>query len=292
MDSDHLTAHPIQAASGTADQGVRGPVSRPDTAGELLASALWHAAHGWGVFPCKPGSKQPATIHGFQDAVSDEERIRAWWDGRPYNIAVATGYPGPDVLDVDVRPDGNGWAAFNRLKAAGLLAGAFRLVRTRSGGAHVYFAGTDQRGGRLKAEHLDFKARGGYVLLPPSYVAVEHSGDGIAGGYALADDRPPTGAVFDWEACKRLLAPPPPIPAPGPGNRHGGSVVHLPAWLAQQAEGNRNHALYWAACRAAEADNEPVLIELVSAAVFAGLDRAEALRTVASAARRVTGDGR
>ena len=53
-----------------------------------------------------------------------------------------TGYPGADVLDVDVRPDGTGWPAFNALKRAGLLSGAFRLVRTPSGGAHLYFAGT------------------------------------------------------------------------------------------------------------------------------------------------------
>ena len=57
-----------------------------------------------------------------------------------------------------------GWAAFNRLKAAGLLAGAFRLVRTPSGAAaHLYFAGTDQRSGSLPGQHLDFKACGGCV---------------------------------------------------------------------------------------------------------------------------------
>ena len=290
MDASHLPQHEMPGPDSTADQGGRGPVSQPATAGELLASALWHAAHGWGVFPCKPGSKQPATIHGFQDAVSDEERIRAWWRGRPLNVAVATGYPGPDVLDVDVRPDGNGWAAFNRLKAAGLLAGAFRLVRTRSGGAHVYFAGTDQRGGKLKAEHLDFKARGGYVLLPPSYIAVEHSGDGIAGGYALVDDRAPTGRTFDWAASKRLLRP------PGPARvwigRHGsGSVGHLPAWVAEQGTGNRNSGLFWAAMRAAEAGNEDVLLQLVEAAVGTGLDRAEALATVVSAAKKVERGG-
>ena len=53
--------------------------------------------------------------------------------------------PAVDVLDVDIKPDGSGFAAFNRVKRAGLLTGASGLVRTRSGGLHVYFAGTAQR---------------------------------------------------------------------------------------------------------------------------------------------------
>ena len=61
--------------------------------------------------------------------------------------------------------------AFHRLKRAGLLAGASAMVRTRSGGLHVYYAGTAQSCGSLTRHHLDFKAAGGYVLAPPSRVA-------------------------------------------------------------------------------------------------------------------------
>ena len=177
----------------------------------LLAAALALTADGWPVFPTEVGGKRPVPVHGFHYAVTGAERIRAWWHGRPFNIAVPTGHPGPaDVLDVDVRPDGSGWPWFNRLKAAGLLSGAFRLVRTPSGGAHLYFAGTDQRCGRLKDLFLDFKARGGYVLVPPSQVGGR--------AYEVVDDRPPTGAVLDWDAVVRLLRPPRPgarvLPAP------------------------------------------------------------------------------
>ncbi|MDT0166576.1 hypothetical protein Q9R32_13520 [Actinotalea sp. AC32] len=58
--------------------------------------------------------------------------------------------------------------------------------------------------------------------------------------------------------------------------------------MARQPEGNRDNALFWAACRAAEAgvqDFEP----LVAAAVSAGLSEREAARTVLSAHRTVGG---
>lgn len=304
--SAHLTPHQKQGPACPAEQGGYQAVSRDVTpaepgrtmtrlphitqrgdplnqgscyAEELLAWALWYAAHGWGVFPCVAGGKRPVPVHGLKDAVTEDQRIRSWWNGRPFNIGVSTGSPGPDVLDVDVRPDGNGWAAFSRLKGAGLLAGAHRLVRTPSGGGHLYFAGTRQRCGSLKGLFVDFKARGGYVLVPPSQV----------GGrpYEVIDDRPPTGAVLDWEAAKRLLRPPGPVRV---RTGRGGSVRHLPDWVAEQGTGNRNKGLYWAACRAAEAGNETVLLRLVDAAVSTGLDRDEALRTVVSAARRVNGD--
>jgi hypothetical protein len=107
-----------------------------------LRQALAYAAAEWPVFRCKPDQKAPDTPHGFKDATTDPAVIRQWWQARPDgNVAIATGAPGPDVLDVDVKPDGSGFAAFNRLKQAGLLAGARALVRTPSGGAgglHAY----------------------------------------------------------------------------------------------------------------------------------------------------------
>ena len=90
---------------------------------------------------------------------------------RGWNLAIATGAPGPDVLDVDDHgPAGNGYAALGRLHCAGLLDGAHAYVRTPSGGLHAYFTGTAQRNGHLPAHHLDFRSAGGYVLAPPSQV--------------------------------------------------------------------------------------------------------------------------
>jgi hypothetical protein len=222
------------------------------------------------VFPCKPGSKEPDTPHGFKDATTSPARIRAWWRARPgRNVAIATGRPGPDVLDVDVRATGSGFAAFGACHQAGLLAGASALVRTPSGGLHVYYTGTGQPCARLARHLLDFKGAGGYVLAPPSTVAGRP--------YVLAEHRPASGEL-GWQAIRQLLEPRPPAP-PLPRD---GDVTRLAAWVAGQPEGNRNAGLYWAACRASGEDAGA----LIAAAVSAGLTEHEAARTVASAAGR------
>ena len=67
-----------------------------------VSAALAYASYGWPVFPCQAGSKVPATSHGFLDATTDPDQIREWWHRRPdANLAIATGSPGPDVLDID-----------------------------------------------------------------------------------------------------------------------------------------------------------------------------------------------
>lgn len=239
-------------------------------------AALSYAAAGWPVFPCKPGQKAPDTAHEFKDATTDPAVIRGWWQAGPdRNPAIATGVPAADVIDVDVKPDGSGFAAFNRLKQAGMLAGARAIVRTPSGGLHVYFAGTSQPCGRLVRHFLDFKAAGGYVLAPPS----------VVGGkpYELLDHRRGDDGRLDWQAVVRLLDPPLPPRRPG---RSAGSRA-LVAWVAGLGEGNRNADLFWAACRLAEAGSPSGDLEqLAAAAVQAGLSEDEARRTVASAARK------
>lgn len=242
---------------------------------EVIGQALAYAAAGWPVFPCKPDQKAPDTAHGFKDATTDPAVIREWWSANRWrNVAIATGAPGPDVLDVDVKPDGSGFAAFNRLKQAGLLTGARALVRTPSGGLHAYYVGTSQPSGRLVRDFLDFKAAGGYVLAPPSAVGKP---------YELLDKRQASGRI-NWQAVRRLLEPPRPAPRPGRG---AGSAA-LVAWVAGLAEGNRNAGLFWAACRMAEAGTGDAE-QLVAAAVQAGLPEHEARRTVASAARKAAG---
>ena len=89
-----------------------------------LRQALAYARHGWPVFPCLPGQKIPATRHGYRDATTDQQQITGWFGRHPdWNLASATGAPGPDVLDVEEHGDaGNGYAAFRQLTAAGLLS--------------------------------------------------------------------------------------------------------------------------------------------------------------------------
>jgi len=82
-----------------------------------LRQALAYARRGWPVFPCLEGQKVPATRHGFRDATTDEQQITGWFGRDPgLNVAIATGAPGPDVLDVDVHgAAGNGYVALGRL---------------------------------------------------------------------------------------------------------------------------------------------------------------------------------
>ncbi len=250
-----------------------------------LRQALAHAARGWPVFPCQPGVKIPATSHGYLDATTDPDQITAWFTRHPeHNLAIATGAPGPDVLDVDEHgPAGNGYPALRELCAAGLLDGAAVYVRTPSGGLHAYFAGTGQRNSHLPAHHLDFRSAGGYVLVPPSQI----------GGrpYQLLEQPGGRGGL-DWAAVTRLLQPQrqPRLPQPRQLQGPGRDLSHLARWVAAQPEGNRNAGLFWAANRALENDPAADLSPLADAARQAGLDEPEITRTLDSARR--TGQAR
>jgi hypothetical protein len=185
----------------------------------ILGQALAYASIGWPVFPCRPDQgecpylptrkcecKAPlgqAAPHGCLDATTDPERIRAWWASWPHaNAALATGAPGPDVLDVDVDKTGTGYTALSRLIRAGVASGASIMVRTPRGGSHIYYAGTGQGCHRLGRHHLDFKATGGYVLAPGSTI---HGGR----AYRILDQRP-SAASLDWDAVTLILDPPRP----------------------------------------------------------------------------------
>ena len=243
-----------------------------------LRQALAYARLGWPVFPCLPGQKIPATRHGFRDATTDQQQITDWFGrGFAWNLAIATGAPGPDVLDVDQHgPAGNGYAAFATLERAGLLDGAAAYVRTPAGGMHAYFTGSDQHNGHLPSHHLDFRSQGGYILAPPSQV------DGKP--YQLIRDtrrprRPRLGRGHP--APGTPAAPATPGTGPAPAVR----LSQLARWVASQPEGNRNAGLFWAANRALDADPAADLSPLAAAARQAGLDEPEITRTLDSARR-------
>ena len=167
----------------------------------VLRQALAFAARGWPVLALPARRRRsPPPAHGYRDATTDEQQITGWFSRHPdRNLAIATGAPGPDVLDVDQHgPAGNGYAAFRRLRDAGLLDGAAVYVRTPSGGLHAYFTGTTQRCGHLPAHHLDFRSAGGYVLAPPSQI----------GGHPYQLLGQPGGhGHLDWAAVTALLHP-------------------------------------------------------------------------------------
>jgi hypothetical protein len=65
-------------------------VGLPRGRGGALSWALDYAAAGWSVFPCKAGSKQPATPHGFKDATLDPDQIRAAFKAGGHNVGLGS----------------------------------------------------------------------------------------------------------------------------------------------------------------------------------------------------------
>ena len=214
---------------------------------DTLRQALAYAARGWPVFPCQPGQKIPATTHGYRDATTDPGADHRLVRPRPEcNLAIATGAPGPDVLDVDQHgPAGNGFAALIRLRDAGLLNGAAAYVRTPSGGLHAYFAGSRpaQRPPARAPPRLPVRRR-------------------VRPGPAVSGRRQ---ALPDPVGTRRPRRPelghghPAPATPPHQQRRRqpqasGRDLGHLARWVAAQPEGNRNAGLFWAANRALETD--------------------------------------
>ncbi|HLL68989.1 MAG TPA: bifunctional DNA primase/polymerase [Micromonosporaceae bacterium] len=193
----------------------------------LGQAALAYAEIGWPVFPCRPLGKEPlaaAAPHGFKNATVDPATITRWWHRWPTaNIAVACGTPGPDVLDIDTKDGRAGLELFRTAWRAGLVRGASATIRTPSGGLHMWFAGTNQRGGAVgRDKALELKAVGGYVLLPPSHVVcAEYSYDGVYEVIETSDHE----EAIDWPAVRNLLDPAPIAPIrPARPRPHDGSV--------------------------------------------------------------------
>lgn len=182
---------------------------------------------GCGDPNCEHPAKHPHSRyapHGCHSETVDGAEICGWFgNGEQVNIAVATGAEsGLVVIDIDPR-NGGDLAALGALPTTATAA-------TGGGGWHLYFtypAGTDIRG--FSADKtprlgpgIDVKAKGGYIILPPS----QH----ITGGeYRWTRD--PRGGLADLPP--RLLA----------------KIVEQPAAKAAPAgegvipEGRRNETL-------------------------------------------------
>lgn len=170
-----------------------------DSMGEY---ALRYARHGWAVHALKPREKTPATPHGWKDASTNEDTVRAMWSDQSCNIGIATGHAsGVFVFDVDATaPKDGGMTGPEALAALVETHGPLpATLRARTGsGAHYYFrmpsgvelanrARITVRGQRTG---LDVRADGGYVVAPPSI----H----------------PNGSAYVWEQGAREVADAPP----------------------------------------------------------------------------------
>jgi len=251
----------------------------------MLAAALAEIEAGRRVLICDPGGKAPVTRfmpHGVLGATNNPELASRWWRHCPEgNVARATGPDSFDTFDVDVKPNGTGYPALNRLKAAGILPAPLAIRETPSGGLHCDYLGTSQACASLKKHFIDFKSSGGYILLPPSVV------DGRA--YRLISEPNPAGAQLNFSAVRQFLDPPAPITTAPRRSTSGTGIPHLAAHLATKTKPGRNQSLFWAACRAVEnGATEDELHDLYRAMQFGdGFDERQAARTVADAYRTI-----
>jgi hypothetical protein len=93
-------------------------------------------------------------------------RIGKWWMRHPsHNIGVSTGLAF-DVIDVD--PRNGGVDSFLELLQTGDLPEVHGIAVTASGGMHLYVKPRNTRCFPGLREGIDYKARGGYVVAPPS----------------------------------------------------------------------------------------------------------------------------
>lgn len=134
-----------------------------------VEAALWYASQGLPVFPLQPGSKIPTPgSRGVNDATLDRDRIVAWFDGTERNVGLAAGHRF-DVIDID-GPDGA--AAFDDLVGddGAPWLNPRGVVKTPKG-FHLYVPAVDgATNGQNNGSHVDYRARGGYVVAPPSVV--------------------------------------------------------------------------------------------------------------------------
>lgn len=261
---------------------------RVDRAPSLAFAAGALAAAGVPVFPCLVEGKRPLTRRGFLDASSDPEQVAAWWSRTPdANISIPTGAAsGVVVVDVDVHGPHDGRAAFERASEAGLVDGAGLLVRTPTGGAHVYFPATqgrEQRSWQAADVGVDFRGDGGYIIASPSRRII----DGNVRRYEVADIAAHSVGTVDATRLRDFLDPRPVTRPRANDTSVAVDGKRLAAWVARRGEGERNRGLFWAACRLAENGVSPsdALDALGAAAQSAGLGDREITTTVRSAYR-------
>ena len=254
--------------------------SAPGLAARRFAEA------GIPVFPCGAGGKRPLPgSSGFHDATTDPGRVAGWWGRFPNaNVAIPTGKAsGVVVVDVDVHAI-NGFEAFGRARAAGLLPIPLAVVRTPSGGMHLYYPAheaMEQRSWQAGKVGIDCRGDGGYIIVPPSRVRV----DGVLRAYKVFQLNPVSRPVHSGR-LRDFLDPRPVIQRPTRDHRiERVDVSRLAAWLAQQTT-DRNLKLFWAACRLAEG-NVPIedALDAFGAVEQPDFGQREITRTVQSAYR-------
>ncbi len=275
-----------QQTSNRADGDLSSTIL-PATDRCLAAHAAAYARAGLRVLPlhwptpagcscargdCPSPAKHPLTPHGKDDATTNLDAIGSWWAIWPQaNIGVRPA-DGVAVLDIDPRA-GGAVRLVELLATCGVQLPPTLTANTGGGGIHAWYRCPPPYRGQL-CTGVDVKTSSGYVAAPPSLHA--------SGRRYLWANELEIAPAPGW---LRKLIRRPPIAAPTRPVAAGGSAEDgLVRTVATVAEGGRNRALHWAACRAAERGAPAALLQrLRDAARSVGLDDREIESTLRSA---------
>ena len=275
-------------------------------------AAIVYARRGWPVFPCHSPmataggcscgrvdcaspAKHPRIAGGLNSATTEDAQLRRWWARWPHaNVGVRTG-AASGVVVIDIDPDHGGERALGILLAEHGNLPDGRVVRTGSGGRHLWFrhpGGVVRNdAGRRLGPGLDIRGDGGYVIAPPS----RHRSGGL---YSVESQ--PTGLpdMPDW--LRDLVCPPEPEPRrlvaeradPARGTSWARAALEGELRELQAAgEGNRNNTLNRVAYRLGQIVGAGLLEEqaveqlLVDGGLAVGLREREAVETTRSGLR-------
>ena len=207
-DRDHpLRPHPPPEHAMTDDPPCARPWPTPAAAGRSS--------------PACPARRSPPPATATATPPPTSEQITAWFSRHPgRNLAIATGAPGPDVLDVDHHgPAGNGYPAFGQLHTPGCSTA--RTLRAHPQRRPARLLHRHRPALRPPARHhLDFRSAGGYVLAPPSQV------DGHP--YRLLGNPRPRRPL-NWDASAARCPPSRSGSGPSPARPRTGTWTPWPA---------------------------------------------------------------
>ncbi len=223
-------------------------------------------------------NKVPLVAGGFH-AASDDPLTHAYWLATlPVAYWIRPVLPGELLLDIDGRH--GGFQTLRRLERdLGPLGRTYTLQSSSGYGAHLWAAVDPaielrQTAGFLGTGIDTRAARRGYGFWP---------GGPRGRRYRLALDLPMAPLPDAWveRLTAVVMAPRQAQKVTWPRNSNG--LVRV---VREAATGNRNHKLFWAACRACE-QRLDLDRELGDAARSVGLDDREITATLRSAARKV-----
>lgn len=191
-----------------------------------IEAALIYASWGWHVLPVVPNGKIPATQHGVNDATTDEEKIKAWWEQNPdYNVGIAAGAKsGIVVFDIDPRNGGDTtwdqWIESNGKAPDGAM-------QITAGGGQHYLAFYDESIRSCKlGDGIDLLSDGRYFVAYPS--TIEGRNYEWEGESDPFDGIGPFVTPEKWMAAYTAMRK-----QPNPVNAGGGNLI----------SGNRNNGL-------------------------------------------------